>query len=437
MLIDQLEGLRAELRDLEAWSLTDAELRTVTRELQRTIASLTETAVRLAGAVEDRALPREDGSASTVAWLASTTGIARREASRIVHLSRLDSSRGGATRDAWASGALSTDQASIILKALDQLPEWFVAEQHDDAEATLLQHASEFAADDLRRLANRIVEVVDPDSADEIIGAQLERQEKQAWDETHLSITRMGRGLSSLRGVLPDVQADMLRTVLEGLASPRRQGALFRDVDGDHTDVESGPLDHPRRMGRALCELVEHLPQEAYPQAGGVAATVTVNIDLDDLRDRVSRATLSTGTDLSASQARRLACNAGILPMVLGGDSVPLDLGRSARLHDRYQRIALAKRDGGCSWKGCDRPPAWCEAHHLLPWSEGGDTSVDNGALFCFFHHHLLHDTDWSARLAEDGVVEVVPPPRIDLQQRPLRHARHVRHRPRTPAPTG
>ncbi|WP_019145773.1 HNH endonuclease signature motif containing protein [Aeromicrobium massiliense] len=435
MIIDQLERLRDDLRSLEEWSLTDAELRAVSTEIHRTIASLTETAVRFAGAVEDRTIPREDGAASTAAWLANETGIARREASKIVSLSRLDDTRGTATREAWASGDLATAQAEIILKALDQLPEWFVDEQHDDAEATLLKHATEFGADDLRRLANRIVEVVDPDSADEIIGAQLERQEKQAWDETHLSITRMGRGRSSIRGVLPDVQADMLKTVLEGLASPRREGAVFRDVDGDHSDQEVGRLDHARRMGLALCELVEHLPQDAFPQAGGVAATVTVSMKHDDLVRDLGRAMLSTDTGLSASQARRLACNAGLIPVVLGGDSVPLDLGRSVRLHDRHQRIALAKRDRGCSWKGCDRPPGWCEAHHLRPWSKGGDTSIDNGALFCFFHHHLLHDSDWSARLSHDGVVEVIPPPRIDPQQRPLRHARHVRLRPRVLEP--
>ncbi|TCI96028.1 HNH endonuclease signature motif containing protein [Aeromicrobium sp. IC_218] len=435
MISDQLEGLREELRALEEWSLTDSELRTVNAEIHRTIASLTATAARLAGAVEERAIPREDGSASTTAWLASTTGITRGEASRLVGLSRLDSTRGTATREAWASGGLATTQASIILKALDALPEWFVDEQHDDAEATLLEHAREFGADDLRRLANRIVEVVDPDSADEIIGAQLERQEKQAWDETHLTITRMGKGRSSIRGVLPDVQADMLKTVLEGLASPRREGAVFRDVDGEHSDHEVGRLDHARRMGLALCELVEHLPQDAFPQAGGVAATVTVSMKHQDLVRDLGRAMLSTDTGLSASQARRLACNAGLIPMVLDGASQPLDVGQQKRLHDRSQRIALAKRDGGCSWKGCDRPPGWCEAHHLKPWSEGGDTSVDNGALFCFFHHHLLHDSDWQARLSADGVVEVIPPPRIDPQQRPLRHARHVKHRPRTLEP--
>ncbi len=435
MISAQVQALLAESSALEPWTLTDREIRAELQAAAQAAAALQALTVKLTAAAEDRGLPREDGCTSPTVWLASTTNVSKREASKLVSLTRLDPTRGAVTREQWSTGRLTTEQAHIILKALDQLPDWFVDEQHDDAEATLLEHAREFGADDLRRLANRIVEVVDPDNADEIIGAQLERQEKQAWDETHLSITRMGKGRSSIRGVLPDVQADMLKTVLDGLASPRREGAIFRDVDGDHSDQEIGRLDHARRMGLALCELVEHLPQDAFPQAGGVAATVTVSMKHDDLVRDLGRAVLSTDTGLSASQARRLACNAGIIPVVLDGKSQPMDVGRSKRLHDQHQRIALAKRDGGCSWKGCDRPPGWCEAHHLVPWSHGGDTSIDNGALFCFFHHHLLHDSDWSARLSIDGVVEVIPPPRIDPQQRPLRHARHVKHRPRVLEP--
>jgi hypothetical protein len=435
MISDQVAALLEESSALKPWTLTDREIRAELQAAAQAAAALQALTVRLTAAAEDRGLPREDGCTSPTVWLASTTNVSKREASKLVSLTRLDPTRGTTTRERWASGRLTTEQAHIILKALDALPEWFVDEQHDDAEATLLEHAREFGADDLRRLANRIVEVVDPDSADEIIGAQLEAQEKQAWDETHLSIIRMGKGRSSIRGVIPDVQADMLKTVLEGLASPRREGAVFRDVDGEHSDAEIGRLDYARRMGLALCELVEHLPQDTFPQAGGVAATVTISMKHDDLVRDLGRAMLSTDTGLSASQARRLACNAGIIPVVLDGKSQPMDVGRTKRLHDRYQRIALAHRDKGCSWKGCDRPPGWCEAHHLTPWTECGPTTVDNGALFCFFHHHLLHDSDWSARLSVDGVVEVIPPPRIDPQQRPLRHARHVRHRPRALEP--
>ena len=115
----------------------------------------------------------------------------------------------------------------------------------------------------------------------------------------------------------------------------------------------------------------------------------------------------------------------------MDGDSKILDTSPARRLHDRYQRHAIVKRDGGCCWKGCDKPPAWCEVHHPEPYGEGGPTTVDNGALFCFLHHHLLHDADWYARMAPDGIIEVVPPARIDPQRRPLRHARFTKLQPR------
>jgi hypothetical protein len=102
------------------------------------------------------------------------------------------------------------------------------------------------------------------------------------------------------------------------------------------------------------------------------------------------------------------------------------------RLYNRNQRVALAVRDKGCVWAGCDRPPAFCEAHHLIAWSEGGETSLDNGVLLCFFHHHLTHEsTGWQLHRAADGIVEVIPPARVDPDQVPRRHARFTQLRPR------
>jgi hypothetical protein len=117
---------------------------------------------------------------------------------------------------------------------------------------------------------------------------------------------------------------------------------------------------------------------------------VVVTVDEQRLRDGVGTAALSTGDDVSAAEARRIACNAGILPIVLGGGSAVLDLGRTARLFDKTQRVALAARDGGCAFPGCDRPPARTEAHHVTPWACGGKTDVANGALLCGFHHRLV-----------------------------------------------
>jgi hypothetical protein len=160
------------------------------------------------------------------------------------------------------------------------------------------------------------------------------------------------------------------------------------------------------------------------PQHGGLAATLTISMTLDQLRTGLGTVLLSTGEEMSAAQARRFACNAHLIPMVLDGESKILDLGMGKRLFDRYQRIALAKRDKGCCWAGCDRPPAWTEAHHLTWHSRGGPTDLSNGALFCFYHHHLLHNGEWDARMGADGTVEVIPPTRIDPHQRPIRHHR-------------
>jgi hypothetical protein len=117
-----------------------------------------------------------------------------------------------------------------------------------------------------------------------------------------------------------------------------------------------------------------------------------VTIDQTKLTADLAEAGLTTGTPITAGEARRLACGAGILPAVLGGRSQPLDLGRTRRLFSAAQRKALAIRDRQCRAEGCDVPAAWTEAHHLEPWSTGGKTDLDQGVLLCSFHHHRAHD---------------------------------------------
>jgi hypothetical protein len=154
-------------------------------------------------------------------------------------------------------------------------------------------------------------------------------------------------------------------------------------------------------------DLLTHLPAGSLPQAGGSAATIVVTLGYDQLVRGLGVATLDTGTTISAAQARRLACEAGIIPVVLGGDSQPLDVGRERRFHTRYQRIAMSLRDRGCVAEGCDRPPAWTESHHLTPWSEGGATSVADGRLVCSYHHHLIHHPDWQHTWQPDGTARL------------------------------
>jgi len=133
---------------------------------------------------------------------------------------------------------------------------------------------------------------------------------------------------------------------------------------------------------------------------------VVATMELETLLGGLRAASLDTGGRISAGQARRLACRAGIIPIVLGGTSVVLDAGRKRRFHSEAQRIALGVRDGGCTAAGCDAPPALCQAHHdEVPWSRNGGTSVDKGRLLCPRHHTRIHDLAFQHSLDKHGKV--------------------------------
>ena len=142
------------------------------------------------------------------------------------------------------------------------------------------------------------------------------------------------------------------------LAAPKRNPNLD----------SSTPTRH--RMGLAFTEYLETRPEHTVPHSGGVAATVVVTMTIETLMGGLQAAGLCDGTRISAGEARRLACGAGIIPVVLGGPSEPLDVGRQRRFHTKAMRIAMGIRDTGCTVVGCDRPPAMCQAHHDRPGAE-------------------------------------------------------------------
>jgi hypothetical protein len=179
----------------------------------------------------------------------------------------------------------------------------------------------------------------------------------------------------------------MLRKALLALMAPKHRAAT---ADGRPGPVQGRPS--PERLGAAFCEYVERYPADRLPHAGGAAASVVVTIGLDQLRDALGAAALEDGGRISATEARRLACEAGIIPAVLGGAGQPLDVGRKNRFHNEPQRIAIGIRDGRCTAEGCDWPPGLCHVHHEVPWSKGGRTSVTDGRLLCPKHHSMAHD---------------------------------------------
>lgn len=121
---------------------------------------------------------------------------------------------------------------------------------------------------------------------------------------------------------------------------------------------------------------------------------------------------------VAATTLRKIACDADIIPALLGTHGEILDLGRKTRLFSPAQRLALTARDQGCTFPNCTMPAPWCEAHHITYWSHGGATNTNNGALLCTYHHHLIHKETWTITIT-NNTPTFIPPPHIDPSQRP------------------
>jgi hypothetical protein len=149
---------------------------------------------------------------------------------------------------------------------------------------------------------------------------------------------------------------------------------------------------------------------------------VVVTVDLATLRRELGAAAgeLRWAGPISAEAARRLACDAGIVPAVLGAAGEPLDVGRLSYPVTAAIRRALEARDRGCAFPGCGRPPAWCAAHHIQHWTKDGITAMCNLVLLCDRHHVVVHHQGWTVRIAENGLPEFIPPPWIDPDQVPI-----------------
>src|SRR5690606_8151219 len=105
---------------------------------------------------------------------------------------------------------------------------------------------------------------------------------------------------------------------------------------------------------------------------------------------------------VSLETVERTVCASGTIPIVVDENGQAIDVGREQRLFTRKQRIAFAARDGGCRWPGCERPPAWTEAHHVRHWKrDRGGTDLANGILLCRHHHVLPHDNHWEIRVTD------------------------------------
>ena len=386
--VDGIGLLLDGVAELDPLYLTTGEKEELLVTLQRQtsrLASLTARTLAAAGDVAETHGTRHAG-----AWLAHETRQDPDAGRRAQRLAEGLDQRWPILSQAFSSGSVSTAQVRVIGAALDDLPADLDPDLRTRAEEHLVGQAAQFCPRDLKVLGRRVLEVVAPDVAEAHEAKLLAKEEQEAWDKAAITHRRLGNGLSKAAVTLPDAVMDRWLTHLHAFTSPRR-------------DKDAGP--YPRRLAHAFTALLERIPDGWLPQHGGTNTTVIVTIDHDKLRQDLATAGLTTGTPITASEARRLACGAGILPAVLDGRSQPLDLGRSRRLFSSAQRKALALRDRHCRAEGCDVPAAWCEAHHAKPWNTGGRTDLADGLLLCSFHHHRAHDTRYNmTRMPNGGV---------------------------------
>ena len=427
--------IRAALRgavDAPTWQLSDEDVSDLVRALGGVRAGLDELTGRVVAEARRRDLPTRAGVASLSQWVQNRTKATPAEAAAAIRYATAtapeadgDRPRWGCTRTAWAGGMLTAEQAVVITAALDRLGVDIAPTEKVAAEEHLVAQAQRLSLSATKYLANHLIEVVDPDGVDAHLGKLLGDEEARARRNTSLSMGRVGDGTTKGAFRLPDAQADQLRIVLDSIAAPRRAKRTGTDLRTDDPNGDgTAATPYPNRMGIAFCELIEHLPTDGLPKAGATDATLIITIEHQQLMSGLGAAMLTTGTEMSAGQARRLACNAHLIPAVLDGQSQILDYGTTRRLFTRTQRTALAVRDQGCIFPGCDRPAHWTEAHHITYAANGGPTDLDNGCLLCSWHHHLIHQGHWSIVMAHDGVPEAIPPPAIDPHQTPRRHER-------------
>lgn len=403
LLLGRLDAVLADLGDLSAVVLVDAD---VVRLLDAATTAASRVARVECAAVAEadrRSLGDTVGARHTHHWWAQRSRLTRSEAGRLARLGvALDEPQHADVTRQLADGTLRLEQAQAIVEAVDALPAEVGADVRDQAQAALLGFARQHDARGLKQIGKRILDTVAPEVGEAAEAKNLEDEERRAAEQVGFSMSDDGEGRCHGSFTVPSSVGSTLRRILQSLANPARH------ADADLRDATGAWKSTRRRMGEAFVELVERYPLDAMPQTAGVNATVVVTMTLQDLLGDRGVALLDDGTRMSAAQARRLACEAGIIPVVLGGDGQVLDLGRSRRLFSKAQRIALGLRDGGCTARGCETTASGCHAHHDDPWSRGGATDLANGRLLCPHHHRLAHDPRYARTIHADNTVTFV-----------------------------
>lgn len=412
-LLAQVEAAVTASADRPVWTLPDGDLVAALDAVHALEQRLAAKKLELVREIDGRGVAAAHGAASTGAWLRERLRLGVTSARRLVDLAGFLDQGPAVVREALADGSITVEQAQVIAHTVADLPPAAGDAVSDKAAQVLVDWAAQFEPAVLRRLGARVLTHVAPDVAEQADLAALLAAEARAQVRRQVTLSDQSDGLVRLSGSLDVETAAVIRAAIDPLSGPTG--------DGDQRTPGQRRAD---ALG-AVCRLA--LDCGELPDNGGDRPQLVVTVEHDVLAGRLGAGVLDTGHLLTPEAVRRLACDAAILPAVLGGAGQVLDVGRQRRLITGPLRRALVLRDRGCAFPGCDRPARWCDGHHMIHWTDNGPTSLDNSVLLCGHHHRLIHVGEWAVRLAADGMPEFIPPGWLDPEQRPRRNHYHRR----------
>jgi hypothetical protein len=430
--LGHLAAARQALASVDMAALSRDELLELVAALEIDTRQRAAVTHALIAEVDTRGVAAELGYTSTPVLLSERLRIGRREAAQRVRVASDLAPRRAMSGQplparfpkvaaAVAAGTVCTRQAALICRTVDSLPDAALV-QAEAVETMLVEHARVLNPDQLAVLARTVRACLDPDG---VLASERDHDRHR-----HAVLAVLPDGSGRLQAQLTGEATAVWQTILNTLARP------VPDVDAGERDRRSpGQRRHDAQLdaGRRL------LRAGTLPDAGGAPATVLLTLTLDQVESRSGLVTTAHGGVISVPQALRIAAEADIVPVVLGDAGGVLGYGLTRRTASIGQRRALAARDGGCLFPGCDRPPDWCETHHVVAWVDGGCTDLENLTLVCGFHHREHRKRGWTCHIT-NGVPYWRPPSWLDSTQTPRRNTTH--HMPLhftaspTPAPT-
>ena len=346
---------------------------------------------RRVGEFDQRAEWAFDGATSPVHWLTSHAFVAPDDARRLLVLGAA-CRRLPVTAAAVTDGTLSVGQVRQITNHLSDKTIELFAEHETELVPTLAPLPLRQVSWAMARWQRHAETALGLEQADQLPDRSL-----------HLS--PVGRGRWRLDGDLDTEGGALLDTAI--------RHAMTRDAEGE-------PVRSPaRRRADALVDVVRwYLDHNTDNKIARRRTHLDVIITIDNLHDG-GCGELADGTLVDPKTMARLACDADVHRVIMDRSSTVLDYGRRARIVPNGLRGALNVRDRHCRFSDCDRPPAWCEAHHIFDWELGGHTKPENLVLLCSRHHHILHLNGWKHCLHPDNTFEVLTPDGRAFHSRP------------------